>query len=101
MGRKKIPIEPIKDERNREVTFKKRKQGLIKKAMELSILCNCQISLVIFNSQNQLYEYCSADPRLILQHYCQVAHTPHERHTNADVSKLRKFFHSYLTFLCF
>lgn len=90
MGRKKIQIQQIKDDRNRHVTFNKRKSGLIKKAMELSILCNCQISLVIFNSDNQLYEYCSTDPRMILQRYCQVAHTPHERLTNADYAKYDK-----------
>jgi hypothetical protein len=77
MGRKKISISPLKDERNRHVTFNKRKAGLIKKAMELSILCNTQIALVMFNSDNQLFEYCSTDPRYILQKYCQVAHLPH------------------------
>ncbi|KAF0971973.1 hypothetical protein FDP41_009669 [Naegleria fowleri] len=90
MGRKKIAIQPLTDERNRHVTFNKRKQGLVKKAMELSILCNCQISLVIFNSENQLFEYCSTDPRSILQRYCQVAHLPHERLTNAEYTKFDK-----------
>ncbi|KAL9643718.1 hypothetical protein ABK040_016164 [Willaertia magna] len=90
MGRKKITIQPITDERNRHVTFNKRKQGLVKKAMELSILCNCQISLVIFNAENQLFEYCSTDPRCILQRYCQVAHLPHERLTNSDYNKYDK-----------
>lgn len=90
MGRKKISIEPIKDDRNRHVTFNKRKTGLIKKAMELSILCNCNISLVIFNAENNLFEYCSTDPRLILQRYCQVAHLPHERLTNQDYEKVGK-----------
>lgn len=90
MGRKKITIQYIKDERNRHVTFNKRKGGLIKKAMELSILCNCQISLVIFNAENQLFEYCSTDPRAILQRYCQVAHLPHERLTNEDYPRFDK-----------
>eukprot|EP01006_Ploeotia_vitrea_P028913 TRINITY_DN61549_c0_g1_i1.p1 TRINITY_DN61549_c0_g1~~TRINITY_DN61549_c0_g1_i1.p1 ORF type:complete len:504 (+),score=95.42 TRINITY_DN61549_c0_g1_i1:56-1567(+) len=83
MGRKKIEIKPIRDERNCSVTFSKRKQGLIKKAMELSILCDCQISLVVF-FQQQLFEYCSSDPRQILQKYMANAHIPHERLTNND-----------------
>jgi len=62
----------------------------MKKAMELSILCNCQISLVIFNSENQLFEYCSTDPRFILQRYCQVALLPHEKLTNQDYNKFDK-----------
>ena len=49
--RKKIVIRKIQDERSRHATFAKRKNGLIKKAMELSILCSCEISLVMFNSQ--------------------------------------------------
>lgn len=40
MGRKKIVIKPITDERLRNITFNKRKAGLLKKAAELSMLCN-------------------------------------------------------------
>mmetsp|Transcript_12714 Transcript_12714/g.19117 ORF Transcript_12714/g.19117 Transcript_12714/m.19117 type:complete len:317 (+) Transcript_12714:250-1200(+) len=83
MGRKKIEIKPIEDERNRHVTFNKRKSGLVKKAMELSILCNSKISLIIFD-ENHLYEYCSDDPKNVLDEYCKVAHEPHERLNNAD-----------------
>ena len=59
MGRKKIRIERIKDERNRQVTFTKRKNGLMKKAMELSVLCDCDIALVIVNSNNKAFQYSS------------------------------------------
>jgi len=64
MGRKKIKIARIDDERVRKVTFTKRKAGLIKKAMELSLLCDCEIALIIFTStQNtggsKLYRYSS------------------------------------------
>ena len=51
MGRKKIIIRKIQDERSRHATFAKRKNGLIKKAMELGVLCGCEIALVMFNSQ--------------------------------------------------
>ena len=43
MGKNKIKIEQIKSERNRNVTLYKRKKGLIKKAMELSLLCDAEI----------------------------------------------------------
>jgi hypothetical protein len=49
MGRKKIKITKILDERSRAATFAKRKNGLLKKAIELSILCDCEIALVVFN----------------------------------------------------
>ena len=49
MGRKKIKITKILDERSRAATFAKRKNGLLQKAIELSILCDCEIALVVFN----------------------------------------------------
>ncbi|KAL6927704.1 hypothetical protein ACO0SA_004327 [Hanseniaspora valbyensis] len=62
MGRKKIDIEPITNERNKTVTFLKRKQGLFKKAFELSILCSVDIQVVILGSNRQFYEYTTVDP---------------------------------------
>jgi hypothetical protein len=46
MNRKRIVIKPIADERSRVGTYNKRKFGVIKKAMELSILCKCKIGTV-------------------------------------------------------
>lgn len=43
MGRKKIEIKPILDHKTRKDTFHKRKQGLLKKAVELSILCRVNV----------------------------------------------------------
>lgn len=62
MGRKKIDIEPITNDRNKTVTFLKRKQGLFKKAFELSILCSVDIQVVILGSNRQFYEYTTVDP---------------------------------------
>ncbi|KAI1321784.1 Ribosome-releasing factor 2, mitochondrial [Mortierella claussenii] len=71
MGRKKIQIKTIMDERNRQVTFQKRRFGLMKKAMELSVLCDCQIGLIIFNSNNKLVQYSSHDIDSILLRYTE------------------------------
>lgn len=73
MGRRKIRIEPIRDDRNRQVTFLKRKQGLMKKAYELSVLCNCEVALIIFNNQNnKLVQYASTDIDKVLMRYTEV-----------------------------
>ena len=47
MGRRKIAIQKIKDQRRRTVTFNRRRLGLMKKAYELSVLCNCDVTLII------------------------------------------------------
>ncbi|XP_031425024.1 myocyte-specific enhancer factor 2A isoform X4 [Clupea harengus] len=89
MGRKKIQITRIMDERNRQVTFTKRKFGLMKKAYELSVLCDCEIALIIFNSANKLFQYASTDMDKVLLKYTEY-NEPHESRTNADiVEKLR------------
>ena len=84
MGRKKIQISKITDERNRQVTFTKRKFGLMKKAYELSVLCDCEIALIIFNSSNKLFQYASTDMDKILLKYTEY-NEPHESRTNNDI----------------
>ncbi|NP_001161589.1 myocyte enhancer factor [Saccoglossus kowalevskii] len=84
MGRKKIQISRINDERNRQVTFTKRKFGLMKKAYELSVLCDCEIALIIFNSSNKLFQYASTDMDKVLLKYTEY-NEPHESRTNHDI----------------
>ncbi|XP_076355572.1 myocyte-specific enhancer factor 2C-like isoform X2 [Tachypleus tridentatus] len=84
MGRKKIQISRITDERNRQVTFTKRKFGLMKKAYELSVLCDCEIALIIFNGTNKLFQYASTDMDKVLLKYTEY-NEPHESRTNSDI----------------
>ncbi|OWZ34893.1 transcriptional activator [Cryptococcus neoformans AD2-60a] len=61
MGRKKIEIRPLTDERNRNVTFLKRKAGLMKKAWELSVLCAADVSIIIFSAAGKAFEFSSKE----------------------------------------
>ncbi|KAK8741512.1 hypothetical protein OTU49_002253 [Cherax quadricarinatus] len=94
MGRKKIQISRITDERNRQVTFNKRKFGVMKKAYELSVLCDCEIALIIFSSSNKLYQYASTDMDKVLLKYTEY-NEPHESLTNKNIIEVtftkRKF----------
>uniref|UniRef100_A0A8C7PAS5 Myocyte enhancer factor 2cb n=1 Tax=Oncorhynchus mykiss TaxID=8022 RepID=A0A8C7PAS5_ONCMY len=73
-----------------KVTFTKRKFGLMKKAYELSVLCDCEIALIIFNSTNKLFQYASTDMDKVLLKYTEY-NEPHESRTNSDiVETLRK-----------
>ncbi|XP_048198610.1 myocyte-specific enhancer factor 2B [Perognathus longimembris pacificus] len=89
MGRKKIQISRILDQRNRQVTFTKRKFGLMKKAYELSVLCDCEIALIIFNSAHRLFQYASSDMDRVLLRYTEYSE-PHESRTNADILQTLK-----------
>ena len=59
MGRRKIEIVRIDNERHRQVTFTKRKGGLIKKATELSILCDAEVAVIIFTDNQKMSIYAS------------------------------------------
>ncbi|XP_024540268.1 transcription factor CAULIFLOWER isoform X2 [Selaginella moellendorffii] len=59
VGRGKIEIKRIENATSRQVTFSKRRGGLLKKAHELSVLCDAQVALIIFSSTGKLFEYAS------------------------------------------
>ncbi|KAK9903011.1 hypothetical protein M0R45_001353 [Rubus argutus] len=57
MGRVKLEIKRIENTTNRQVTFSKRRNGLIKKAYELSILCDIDIALIMFSPSGRLSHF--------------------------------------------
>ncbi|OEL26940.1 MADS-box transcription factor 57 [Dichanthelium oligosanthes] len=61
MGRGKIVIRRIDNSTSRQVTFSKRRNGLLKKAKELSILCDAEVGLIVFSSTGRLYEFSSTN----------------------------------------
>ncbi|KAH7852335.1 hypothetical protein Vadar_023617 [Vaccinium darrowii] len=70
MGRRKVELKPIEDKSSRQVTFSKRRSGLMKKARELSVLCDVEIALFVFSGRGKLYEFCSGDSlRRIIECY--------------------------------
>lgn len=69
MGRGKIVIRRIDNCTSRQVTFSKRRKGLIKKAKELAILCDAQVGLVIFSSTGKLYEYANTSMKSVIERY--------------------------------
>ncbi|XVF54707.1 hypothetical protein PTKIN_Ptkin05aG0202700 [Pterospermum kingtungense] len=61
MGRGKVVLKRIENSISRQVTFSKRRSGLIKKAFELSILCEAEVALLIFSSSGKFYQFASHD----------------------------------------
>jgi len=59
----------------------------MKKAYELSVLCDCEIALIIFNGSNKLFQYASTDMDKVLLKYTEY-NEPHESRTNADIIEM-------------
>ncbi|KAF9589771.1 hypothetical protein IFM89_028680 [Coptis chinensis] len=69
MGRGKIEIKRIENTTNRQVTFCKRRNGLLKKAYELSVLCEAEVALIVFSNRGRLYEYANNSVRRTIDRY--------------------------------
>ena len=67
-----------------QITFSKRKAGLLKKAYELSILCDVEIAVIMITSNKKLYQYASSNMNSILIRYTEFK-DPDESKTNADI----------------
>nr|XP_023928415.1 agamous-like MADS-box protein AGL11 isoform X1 [Quercus suber] len=69
MGRRKIEIKRIENNTKRQVSFCKRRNGLLKKACELSVLCDAEVALLIFSSRGRLYEYANNSTKSTIERY--------------------------------
>lgn len=56
----------------------------MKKAYELSVLCDCEIALIVFNGSNKLFQYASTDMDKVLLRYTEF-NEPHESCTNKEI----------------
>ncbi|MED6209490.1 hypothetical protein PIB30_055186, partial [Stylosanthes scabra] len=59
MGRGRVQLKRIENKTSQQVTFSKRRTGLLKKAHEISVLCDAQVALIMFSTKGKLFEYSS------------------------------------------
>ncbi|NP_001234173.2 agamous-like MADS-box protein AGL8 homolog isoform X1 [Solanum lycopersicum] len=59
MGRGRVQLKRIENKINRQVTFSKRRSGLLKKAHEISVLCDAEVGLIVFSTKGKLFEYAN------------------------------------------
>ncbi|KAJ8641990.1 hypothetical protein MRB53_018684 [Persea americana] len=87
MGRGKIEIKRIENATNRQVTFSKRRGGLLKKAHELAVLCDAQLGVIIFSSSGKMFEYSSpqSSMRQIIDRYQKVSGTHIQEYDDQQV----------------
>ncbi|KAF7840418.1 agamous-like MADS-box protein AGL82 [Senna tora] len=93
MGRGKLAMKLIEKEKSRKATYHKRKNGIMKKAHELSTLCGIDSCLIIYspNSNNHQPETWPQDPieiqRIISKYEAKIAE---KRPKNYDVIEFFK-----------
>ncbi|KAK4371477.1 hypothetical protein RND71_010952 [Anisodus tanguticus] len=97
MGRGKVEIKRIENTNNRQVTFSKRRQGLLKKAYELAILCDAHVGVIVFSNTGKLYEFASSSMEHILARYNRapeskeiVTAEPEVNAFRAEIAMLRR-----------
>ncbi|KAM0934586.1 putative transcription factor MADS-MIKC family [Dioscorea sansibarensis] len=69
MGRGKTEMRRIENATSRQVTFSKRRNGLLKKAFELSVLCDAEVALIVFSPRGKLYEFASSSMQETINRY--------------------------------
>ncbi|KAG6509854.1 hypothetical protein ZIOFF_027861 [Zingiber officinale] len=74
MGRGKIEIKKIENPTNRQVTYSKRRSGIMKKARELTVLCDAEVSIIMFSNTGKFSDYCSpsTDTKTMFDRYQRV-----------------------------
>ncbi|GMH26187.1 hypothetical protein Nepgr_028030 [Nepenthes gracilis] len=88
MGRGRVQLKRIENKINRQVTFSKRRAGLVKKAHEISVLCEAEVALIVFSNRGKLFEY-STDfcMEKILERYERYSYAERQLTTNGSESQ--------------
>ncbi|KAJ8752410.1 hypothetical protein K2173_004046 [Erythroxylum novogranatense] len=83
MGRGRVQLKRIENKVNRQVTFSKRRSGLLKKAHEISVLCDAEIGLIVFSNKGKLSEYSTEScMERILERYEGYSYAERQRDAN-------------------
>ncbi|KAL8141707.1 hypothetical protein V2J09_014739 [Rumex salicifolius] len=69
MVRGKLEMKRIEKDSSRQVTFSKRRNGLLKKAYQLSVLCDAEVALIIFSPTGKLFEFASSSTMKTIERY--------------------------------
>ncbi|KAH6797261.1 AGAMOUS-like 8, partial [Perilla frutescens var. hirtella] len=90
MGRGKVELKRIENKVNQQVTFSKRRSGLLKKAHEISVLCDADVGLIVFSTKGKLFEYASDScMERILERYERSSNNIGQGSWNIELAKLK------------
>ncbi|XP_058759779.1 MADS-box protein SOC1-like [Vicia villosa] len=93
MVRGKTQMKRIENATSRQVTFSKRRNGLMKKAFELSILCDAEVALIVFSPRGRLYEFASSSILETIERYrshTRINNTPKTSESAENTQHLKE-----------
>ncbi|KAK9742555.1 hypothetical protein RND81_03G181600 [Saponaria officinalis] len=83
MGRGKVEMKRIENKISRQVTFSKRRSGLLKKSREISLLCDAHLALIVFSSSGKLFDFASPSTSMdkIMERYEMCSYADRQLHS--------------------
>ncbi|XP_058745601.1 MADS-box protein SOC1-like [Vicia villosa] len=93
MVRGKTQMKRIENATSRQVTFSKRRNGLMKKAFELSILCDAEVALIVFSPRGRIYEFASSSILDTIERYRsqrRINNTPTASESAENTQRLKE-----------
>ncbi|KAK4269678.1 hypothetical protein QN277_022805 [Acacia crassicarpa] len=95
MVRRKIEMKRIENGTNRQLTFSKRRNGLLKKAFELLVLCDVEVALIVFSAKGKLHEFSSSSLKETIDRYHTYVKDTHvfeqnTQHLNQETASMKK-----------
>ncbi|PHT96814.1 Agamous-like MADS-box protein AGL8 -like protein [Capsicum chinense] len=89
MGRGRVELKRIENKISRQVTFSKRRSGLLKKTNEISVLCDAEVALIVFSPNGKLFDYSTqSSMESILERYENYSYA--ERKLNGNDTETYK-----------
>ncbi|XP_039042540.1 MADS-box protein SOC1-like isoform X2 [Hibiscus syriacus] len=89
MVRGKTQMRRIENATSRQVTFSKRRKGLLKKAFELSVLCDAEVALIIFSVRGKPYEFASSSMQATIERYRKHTKENRVKPTEENIEHLK------------
>nr|ABS17562.1 SEPALLATA 3-like protein [Platanus x hispanica] len=97
MGRGRVELKRIENKINRQVTFSKRRNGILKKAYELSVLCDAEVALIIFSNRGKQSEFCSNSSMYkTLERYQKCSYGAPEKNASTRETQEHNSYQEYL-----
>eukprot|EP00250_Pteridium_aquilinum_P012422 c2071_g1_i1 orf=345-662(-) len=85
----KIKLKRIENAASRQLTFCSRQGGLLRKAQELSVMCDVEVGVIVFSSKGKLCQYASSSMQSILERYVKNGRdaVSSDNNSSSDVNK--------------